>query len=78
VRIAPYLGAYGDYRFLTDNALPSGEPVVGIGNGWSVRLTTGISWACANGPALSLGSEYGGIGASYKIWTANGRILWPF
>jgi hypothetical protein len=78
VRIAPYLGAYGDYRFSTDNALPSGEPVVGIGNGWSARLTTGISWACASGPVLSLGSEYGGLGATYKIWSANGRILWPF
>jgi hypothetical protein len=33
-RIAPYLGAYGDYRFAADNALPSGQPVLGIGNGW--------------------------------------------
>ena len=37
-RIAPYLGAYGNYRFATDNALPSGQPVVGIGNGWSLGL----------------------------------------
>ena len=30
------------------------------------------------GGTLALGSEYGGLGAHYKVWTANARVLWPF
>jgi hypothetical protein len=77
-RVAPYFGAYGDWRFGTDNAFPAGSPIVGIGNGWSGRVTGGLSWTCFNGGTFSLGSEYGGLGASYKVWTANARVLWPF
>jgi hypothetical protein len=72
-RIAPYLGVYGDYRFQTDNALPAGQPIVGIGDGWSGRVTSGITWTWRGGGTLAFGSEYGGFGASYKVWTANGR-----
>jgi hypothetical protein len=46
-------------------------PIVGIGNGWSGRVTGGLSWTCFNGGTFSLGSEYGGLGASYKVWTAS-------
>jgi hypothetical protein len=77
-RVAPYLGAYADWRFASDNALPAGMPIVGIGNGWSGRVTAGLSWTCLNGGTLSLGSEYGGLGAQNKVWTANARVLWPF
>jgi hypothetical protein len=27
---------------------------------------------------VALGAEYGGFGANYKIWTASGRVFWPF
>lgn len=77
-RVAPYLGLYGDWRFATDDALPAGLPVVGIGDGWSARLTGGVTMAKAGGPSVSLGGEYGGLGANYKVWSANGRLNWPF
>jgi hypothetical protein len=77
-RVAPYLGGYADWRFASDNALPAGMPIVGIGNGWSGRVTGGLALTCLGGGTLSLGSEYGGLGAQYKVWTANARVLWPF
>jgi hypothetical protein len=77
-RVAPYVGAYGDWRFGSDNALPAGLPIVGIGNGWSGRVTSGITWTWDGGGTLALGGEYGGLGAHYKVWTANARVLWPF
>jgi len=77
-RVAPYLGLYGDWRFSTDDAVPAGLPVVGIGDGWSARLTGGVTMAKAGGPSVSLGGEYGGLGANYKVWSANGQLNWPF
>jgi len=77
-KLSPYAGLYGDYRFSTDNALPAGLPVVGIGDGWSARVTGGVAYTAAGGASLSLGGEYGGLGASYKIWTGNVRASMPF
>jgi hypothetical protein len=77
VTVAPYAGFYADRRFSTDNAVPAGQPVVGIGDGWSGRATGGVSMAKAGGGTLALGGEYGGLGANYKIWTANARVFWP-
>ncbi len=31
----------------------------------------------AGGGTLSLGGEYGGIGAGYGVWTANARLAMP-
>jgi len=72
------VGAYGDWRFGSDNALPVAVPIVGIANGWSGRVTGGLTWTWSGGATLALGSEYGGLGAHYKLWTANARLLWPF
>ena len=77
-KLSPYAGLYGDYRFSTDNALPAGLPVVGIGDGWSARVTGGVAYTAAGGASLSLGGEYGGLGAAYKVWTANARGTLPF
>jgi uncharacterized repeat protein (TIGR01451 family) len=77
-RLAPYVGLYGDWRFGTDDAVPAGQPIVGIGNGWSARATGGIAYATAGGASLSLGGEYGGLGADYKVWTASVRGNVPF
>ena len=63
---------------MTDDAAPSAQPVGGIADGWSGRVTGGVSVAKAGGGTLALGGEYGGLGANYKIWTANGRLFWPF
>jgi hypothetical protein len=78
VRIAPYVGLYGDYRFSSDNALPVGQPVIWIGDGLSARVTGGVSVAKAGGGTVAVGGEVGGLGAEYKVWTVNGRVFWPF
>ncbi len=78
VRVAPYVGLYGDYRFSSDNALPVGQPVVWVGDGLSARVTGGVSVAKAGGGTVALGGEVGGLGAHYKVWTVNGRVFWPF
>jgi hypothetical protein len=78
IYVAPYVGFYGDWRFSSDSALPVSAPYVGIRNGWSGRLVTGMTMTIEGGPALSLGGELGGIGAGYQVWTANARAAWPF
>lgn len=78
IYVAPYVGFYGDWRFSSDSALPVSAPYVGIRNGWSGRLVTGVTTTIDGGPALSLGGELGGIGAGYQVWTANARAAWPF
>jgi hypothetical protein len=77
--VVPYAGLYTDYRFSTANALPVGVPFVGIQDGWSERVTTGVTLTRGRaGPSLSLGGELGGLGAGYEIWSANARANWPF
>ena len=76
--VSPYVGAYADWYFSTDNALPAGQPLVGLADGWSGRVTGGVAVAQRGGGLLSLGGEYGGLGANYKIWTANARAMWLF
>ncbi len=77
--VAPYLGLYTDFRFSTTTALPVGVPFVGIKDGWSERVTSGVTVTKdRNGPSLSLGGELGGLGAGYDIWSANARANWPF
>ena len=41
-------------------------------------LTGGVSATAKGGAMLSLGGEYGGLGANYKIWTGNARATVPF
>ncbi len=74
----PYLGFYGDWRFASNDAQPAAAPFAGIGEGWSARVTGGLSMRVFTTGSLSLGGEYGGIGADYKLWTANVRLNMPF
>jgi hypothetical protein len=76
--VTPSAGLYGDWRFQTDNALPTGTPVANIGTGWSGRVTAGLAAKAAHGCMVSLDGEYGGLGASYKIWTGSVRASMPF
>lgn len=76
--LTPYGGLYGDWRFQTDNALPTGTTVANIGTGWSGRVTSGLMAKAAGGSTVSLDGEYGGLGANYKIWTGNVRGTVPF
>jgi hypothetical protein len=76
--VTPNAGLYGDWRFQSDNALPTGTPVANIGTGWSGRVTAGLAAKAAGGCMVSLDGEYGGLGANYKIWTGNVRATVPF
>jgi hypothetical protein len=79
MRIAPYIGLYGDWRFSTDNALPVAVPYVGIKDGWSARATAGVTMKPgAGGATVSLGGEVFGLGAGYDVWSVNARVNWPF
>jgi hypothetical protein len=78
VRVAPYAGLYADHRFSSDSALPVGQPVVWIGDGWSARVTGGVAISGAQGGMLSIGGELGGLGADYKVWSVHARVSWPF
>lgn len=76
--VAPYAGLYGDWRFASDNALPTATPVANIGDGWSGRVTAGMSATALHGAVISVGGELGGLGADYKIWSGNIRGTVPF
>jgi hypothetical protein len=78
ITITPYVGLFGDYRFSSDNALPAGNPIVGIGDGWTGRVTSGLGWTGPNGTSLGIAGEYAGIGGAYKIWSGNIRASVPF
>ena len=73
--IAPYAGLYGDWVFssTSNSTVLTGPAVALVGDGWSGRVTAGLSaWPMAN-VMLSLGGDYGGLGADYKIWTGSFR-----
>jgi hypothetical protein len=76
--VSPYVGAYADWYFSSDDALPAGTPLVGLSDGWSGRVTGGLAMQQRGGGTLSLNGEYGGLGTNYKVWTASARALWPF
>lgn len=78
IKITPFVGFYGDWRFSSEDALPAAVDQVGLNKGWSGRVTGGVNIASAGGASLGLSGEYGGLGADYGIWTANLRARWPF
>jgi len=77
--ISPYAGLYADRVFSSScNAPTAGPPVSVIHDGWAGRLTAGVATAAAEGAVLALGTEFGGVGAEYKIWKSNLRVGVPF
>jgi hypothetical protein len=78
VKLAPYTGVYGDYRFSTNSALPVDVLFLGVKDGWSARVTSGLVLTLPNGAMLSGGGQLSGIGAGYDIWSINGRAMWRF
>lgn len=76
--LMPYLGLYADWRFASDDAVVADVPDTGIGDGWSARVTGGFSMRVLTAGSLSLGGEYGGIGADYSVWTGTARLTVPF
>ena len=71
--MTPYAGFYGDYRFSSDDALPVNQPIFGLRDGLSARITGGIGVTYNNGVALSLDGELGGLRSGDAIWTIGGR-----
>jgi hypothetical protein len=47
-------------------------------DGWSARATAGLAARFANGAAISVGGELGGIGSGTSIWTYRARAAVPF
>lgn len=66
--ITPHFGIYGDWRFASNNA----------SSDWSARVTSGVNVQVFKDGSLSLGAEYGGIGAGYKSLAGNARLTLPF
>jgi len=76
--ITPYVGFYGDRYFASDSAALAGAPSAGFGDSWSARAAAGVSMPLLKAGTLSLGGDYGGIGANYKVWTGTARANVPF
>jgi opacity protein-like surface antigen len=79
--ISPYAGLYADWVFKHDsnsNAVAVGPPIAVINNGWAGRVTAGLAGQGRMGTWFALGGDLGGLGAGYKIWTANLRFGVPF
>ena len=84
--VTPYVGVYADYYFSGSNAalLPSTNltplllPTEFV-QGWSARITSGLSFNAAGGARVSVGGELGGLGSqNFTTWTVHGRASLPF
>jgi len=82
--ISPYVGAYADYYFNSDNATAIANaaavplPPSTLMQGGAGRLTTGVSVGAPGGAKASVGGELGGLGNDFYIWTVRGRLAVPF
>ena len=77
-RVTPYVGLYGDYYFSMDDATMIGLTTIPLLQGWSARATGGLTVTLADGAALNVGGEYGGIGGDFQIWTWRVQGSVPF
>lgn len=75
--LAPYAGIYGDYYFSRGEAETPGTEFLAITDGWSARATGGLTLDL-HGTALSLGAEWGGLGADHTQRSLNVRGALPF
>ena len=78
-KVAPYIGAYADYRFTSDDATVGLLLPNVVVEGWSARAVAGIAFAQTGGARFSIGGELGGIGTGdYKVWSVRGSASLPF
>jgi hypothetical protein len=75
MRLAPYIGLYGDYYFSSDNA---STPPVGLDRRWSARISAGVAMRFIGNAQIELGGERGGIGTNTGVWTWSLRGHVPF
>ncbi|WP_426422066.1 Ig-like domain repeat protein [Bradyrhizobium genosp. A] len=81
VGLTPYIGAYGDYYFNTDDgraAISSLVPAALVQDGWSARAVGGISARFVGGAQVAIGTERAGIGSNFALWTYRARASIPF
>lgn len=78
VALAPYAGLYADYYFSRDDGPTDNLTTLLLLQGWSARVTGGVTATLAGGASLGAGGELGGIGSVNHIWswTVRGRL--PF
>jgi hypothetical protein len=86
ITITPFVGAYADYYFTNANVslMPSNNltppllPTEFI-QGWSARVTGGLSANFAGGARATVGGDVGGLGSqNFMTWTVRGRVSLPF
>ncbi len=75
--LAPYAGIYGDYYFSSGEAPTPGTEILAISDGWSARAISGLS-IDLGGAAVSVGGEWGGIGADHTQRSLTVRGALPF
>jgi hypothetical protein len=82
IKITPFAGLYTDYRFsngVVGDAQPIGAPILSVVDGWSARVSTGLTVSTSNGAKVNFISEFGGIGSgSYNVWSGQVRGSVPF
>jgi len=66
------------YYFSEDNAQTVGLTTVPLLQGFTARVTAGLTAMLPGGAALGAGGQYGGIGPSTHIWTWTARGSIPF
>jgi hypothetical protein len=76
--LVPSVGLYADNTFMSDDALPTGQPTFSLKNGWAARVTTGVNYFTPGGASLGLTGELGGLGSNYKIWSGMVSGALPF
>jgi hypothetical protein len=76
--VAPYAGLYTDYYFSNDAVTATLLPTEFI-QGWSARVTSGVSVTFIGGAKLSVGGEVGGLGSGqFTVFSVRGRASVPF
>ncbi|WP_249780151.1 autotransporter outer membrane beta-barrel domain-containing protein [Bradyrhizobium sp. dw_411] len=75
--VVPYVGLYEERYFTSNSAAIAGSAAAGFGDSWSARASAGVSIPVAKGGTLSVGGDYGGIGADFKTWSATARANIP-
>lgn len=76
--IAPYIGLYGDYYVIRDDAATASTPEQGF-SGKSGRVTSGLTLTSVGGAQFSVGGEIGGLGGNgFIAKSARMRASIPF
>jgi len=78
MRLAPYIGLYGDYYFSSDSATTTGAAPAGLARRWSARISTGVAMGFMGGAQLELGGERGGLGTDTAVWSWHLQGYFPF